>query len=90
MLLAAVFLDVFHGKAPGNQDEPIFYSKGSYYFSLLFCIFWAISIPYTRFLMGVHSLDQIVYGSTLGLWSGLTMHFLVRDNVISHIESIIL
>lgn len=39
--------------------------------------------------MGVHSLDQIVYGSTLGVWAGITMHFLVRDHLIQHVEKII-
>ena len=48
-----------------------------------------ITIPFGRYVLGAHSLDQIIYGTTLGIWSGLTMHFLVRDNLISHIEYII-
>jgi hypothetical protein len=39
--------------------------------------------------MGVHSLDQIVYGSTLGVWSAITMHFIVRDGFIGHIQCLI-
>ena len=39
--------------------------------------------------MGVHSLDQIMFGSSLGVWSGLTMHFLVRDNLLRHVEKLI-
>lgn len=41
-------------------------------------LFWAAGIPFSRYLLGVHSLDQIVFGSTLGLWSGLTLHFVLR------------
>lgn len=80
-----LFLDVFHGAQIGSSIERYF-SKTIYYLSLALAIFWAASIPYTRFVMGVHSLDQIIFGSTLGLWSGFTMHFLVRDNLLKHFE----
>ena len=45
-----------------------YYSNLQYYSCLLILLFYAGTIPYTRFLMGVHSLDQIVFGMTLGLW----------------------
>ena len=47
------------------------------------------TISFGRYVLGAHSLDQIIYGVSLGIWSGFTMHFLVRDNFISHIEYII-
>lgn len=81
-LSLAMFLDIFHGTNGKN-----FYSRAQYCGGLTFALYWAMSIPYSRFLMGVHSLDQIVYGSSLGIWAALTMHFLVRDTLISHIES---
>jgi len=34
-------------------------------------------------------LDQILYGSTMGIWEAFTMHFLVRDNLIKYVENII-
>lgn len=55
---------------------------------LLLSIYWAASIPYSRFLLGAHSLDQIVYGSTLGVWEAFTLHWLVRDNLIRHMSQI--
>ena len=58
-----------------------FYSKTVYFTSLIFGLFYFVTIPYTRFLVGVHSLDQIVFGLSLGLWNALTMHFFVRDNL---------
>ena len=79
-----VFCDVFHGSQMGQKPSK-FYSWYTYISVLLFMLFWAGSIPYTRFVMGVHSLDQIIYGSCLGVWSGFIMHFLVRDNIISHV-----
>ena len=53
----AIFLDTFHGKDTKVSVRPVFY-----YLALVFTIFWYISIPYSRFLMGVHSLDQILFG----------------------------
>jgi len=38
--------------------------------------------------MGVHSLDQIVYGCSLGVWAVFFMHFYVRDNLIMFVEKI--
>ena len=62
----------------------------TYTLCLLLCISWAAVIPYTRYALGVHSLDQIVYGSSLGLWAGVFMHLYVRDNFIRYIEKVIL
>ena len=60
----------------------------SYIIGLILSIYWAISIPYSRYLVGVHSLDQIVYGSTLGMWEGLVLHWFVRVNFINHLKEI--
>lgn len=84
LIAITLVLDVFHG-----SNGHTFYSKPFYYSCVAFAVFWATAIPYTRFLMGVHSLDQIVYGSTLGVWAGFTMHFLVRDHLMEHLEMII-
>jgi membrane-associated phospholipid phosphatase len=48
----AIFLDVFHGKGTQVYLKPIFY-----YLAMAATFFWYFSIPYSRFLMGVHSLD---------------------------------
>jgi membrane-associated phospholipid phosphatase len=52
--------------------------------ALLLALFWAIGIPFSRYLLGVHSLDQVVYGFSLGLWSGLTMHYVLRETILRH------
>ena len=44
-----------------------------------------MSIPYSRYLLGAHSLDQIVFGSSIGVWEAFTLHWLVRDNLMRHI-----
>lgn len=56
----ALFLDVFHGAQIDKVTEHSverFFSIYQYLFSLALAVFWAASIPYTRFVMGVHSLD---------------------------------
>lgn len=40
-------------------------------------------MPFARFYLGVHSLDQILYGTSLGIWGGIVCHFLLRDGVIN-------
>ena len=61
----------------------------SYLLSLIFALYWMITIPYSRYLGGVHSLDQVVYGSTLGVALALFCHFLIRDNIIWFFERVI-
>jgi len=85
-----IFLDVMHGYThKGNPRHTVSRYSIVYFILLAFALFWAGSIPYTRFLMGVHSLDQIVYGATLGVWAGFTLHFVVRDNIIKYVDDLI-
>ena len=84
-----IFLDVMHGYTHKGRPSSISRYSLVYYLLLVIALFWAGSIPYTRFLMGVHSLDQIVYGATLGVWAAFTLHFIVRDNIIKYIDDLI-
>jgi len=88
MFSVFIFLDLMHGYTRGKNPH-IFKIGALYYVFMAFLIWQAAAIPFTRFLMGVHSLDQIVYGSCIGVWAGLTMHLLVRDNMIDYFEDII-
>ncbi len=87
-----VFLDYFHGTPIETVKNGLpkiqRVNKVFYIVCLLFSIYWAASIPYSRFLLGAHSLDQVVYGSTLGVWEAFTLHWLVRDNLIRHMNEI--
>ena len=58
MLTIVLFLDTFHGTPYAmNKAFRLFYSNGVYGLCLFACLFWAFTIPFTRFLMGAHSLD---------------------------------
>jgi membrane-associated phospholipid phosphatase len=50
---------------------------------------WFFGIPFSRYLMGVHSLDQLLFGNSLGVVGGFTMHFLVRDHLIRNFDDLI-
>jgi len=80
-----VFLDIFHGKTH-KYYKPEFFATPPYVISLFVAIFWPATIPFTRYVLGVHSLDQILFGVSLGIWGGLTCHFVIRDHVINHME----
>ena len=93
-----LFLDVFHDESKSFRRRPLTKSeiksrtgfwKCNYYIWLVLASYWAISIPITRYVLGVHSLDQIIYGSSLGIWAGLTCHFILRDVVLTHVKRII-
>ena len=74
MITIVLFFDLFHGRSKTGNGR-LFFKSWQYMFGMILALFWAASIPYSRFLMGVHSLDQIVYGSSIGIVSGFFMHF---------------
>ena len=78
------FYDIFHGISDFDIcDKKVkFYSKMSYFTGVVLAMWWYLSIPYSRYVMGVHSIDQIVFGTTIGTWSGLMFHFLLRDHIL--------
>ena len=66
-----------------------FFSYITYFASLLVAMIWFFGIPFSRYLMGVHSLDQLLFGNSLGVVGGFTMHFLVRDHLIRNFDDLI-
>ena len=45
--------------------------------SIIFII-WIILVPFSRIVLGVHSLNQVVYGSLLGIWLFLFFSFVIK------------
>jgi len=41
-----------------------------------------------RLFLGKHSLDELIFGSSLGFWSALFCHFVLRDWIFAHISEI--
>ena len=79
-----VFLDLCHASKGPHR------SKVFYWVTLFFAIFFCFIIGFARFYEGVHSINQIVYGWTIGFWIAFYMHFCFRDLIIDHVEELLL
>ena len=42
-------------------------------------IAYGLSIGYSRVFLGVHSINQLFFGWSLGIWLAMTLHFCFRD-----------
>lgn len=50
---------------------------------------FALAIGYSRLILGVHSVDQIVYGLLIGVWIACTMQFCVRYYYENHVKNLL-
>lgn len=103
VFVLVLFLDIFHGnedslfeayKMSQPQLRPMeiqvkIYSYCVYISCFIGGILWIGLVCFSRFLLGSHSLDQIVYGIMLGTWISLFLHIMLRDIVIRHIGNVI-
>lgn len=95
MIATTLFLHTFHGythsenKYLKRELYRHFYASYVYFTSLLVAMFWFFGIPFSRYLMGVHSLDQVLFGNSLGCVGGFIMHFVVRDHMIKNFNDLI-
>ena len=48
---------------------------------LVFTLFFIATIGLSRVILGVHSLDQVLFGIQLGAWLALTMHFCFKGRI---------
>lgn len=47
------------------------------------------TIAYSRFILGMHSLNQIVYGSLLGIWLAISFYFIIQERFITHATELV-
>jgi membrane-associated phospholipid phosphatase len=81
------FLDLFHS----NCDQPDFSTlkaKLIYAGALFLAILLTFLIGFARFYVGLHTLNQIVYGWQIGLLLALYFHICLREPVIKHIQTL--
>ena len=43
---------------------------------------------YDRMLLGMHTLDQVLFGTIFGVWCAAFCHIILRDRIFSHISRI--
>lgn len=76
------FLDICYGSSKK-------YSKRLEFSLLFLAISLTILIGFARFYVGVHTINQIVYGWQLGLLLAFYFHICLRGPIIAHIEGLI-
>jgi undecaprenyl-diphosphatase len=55
---------------------------------LLLAIGFGVSVAFSRLILGVHSIDQVVYGFLIGVWVSFTMQYCVRPLLDAHIDAL--
>lgn len=57
---------------------------------LLFVVALAfgVSVAYSRFILGMHSLDQILFGILLGLWLAVSFHTIGYEALENHCKAL--
>lgn len=91
LTVIVVFLDLFHGVpiSYSYTKDSIFHSWFWYLIYMLAGLYWVIIMPYSRYVGGMQSLDQILFGAGLGIHLGIFCHFFLRDHIIGYFEKII-
>jgi membrane-associated phospholipid phosphatase len=84
-----LYLDVFHAQEDRSSrgKRPVWWSYLQAA-SLFVAVTLALCVGFARFYVGVHTINQILYGWLWGLWIALYFHFCLRVALISHIVSI--
>ena len=65
------------------------YSNGEKTGLLSGSVVFGASIAYSRFFLGLHSIDQIIYGSVIGIWLAISLHYIFREDVMKHLNQIL-
>ena len=62
-----------------------------YWRAIIFVIMllFIATIAYSRMYLGVHSLNQVFYGLSLGLWFAFTSHFLIKERLMGLLQNLI-
>jgi len=64
MIFVMIYFDLAHGQKVTKAENLIKdENKAAKIFVFLIGIIWATTIPFSRYFLGVHSLDQILYGT---------------------------
>ena len=50
---------------------------------------FGLTIGYSRLFLGVHSLNQLVFGWSLGLWLAFTVHFIFKDKIMENAHALL-
>ena len=80
---AALFLWLDYNQNAQNKEGQ-FYNMYTRVFLFIVAITFGLSIGYSRLFLGVHSLNQLLFGWLLGIWIACTVHFIFKDKIMEH------
>ena len=72
-----------------QEHQGIWFSKGARVFFLIVALVFGATIGYSRMFLGVHSLNQLIFGWSFGIWLALTLHFIFKDKVIENARQLL-
>jgi len=52
-------------------------------------VIYSLSIGYSRLFLGAHSINQVIYGYSLGAWVAFSFNYIVKDDFLDHIDKLI-
>jgi len=76
-----IFFDIFHSRK-SNKYSTLFYLT-----VLFFTVSLTFLVGFARFYIAVHTINQIIYGWSLGLWMSFYFHFCLRDGIMHHVDN---
>jgi membrane-associated phospholipid phosphatase len=79
-----IFLDICHGRKSSKFSKPV------YAILLFLTVSLSALVGYARFYVGVHTINQIVYGWSLGIFLAFYFHICLRDTIIDHVDRYLL
>ena len=79
-----LFLDYYHGPNTNFKDV----NKTGYFTVLGLIIGYFLAMGYSRIYLAAHTLDNLILGWELGIWTALFFHLFIRENLVNHIEKV--
>lgn len=90
LAVVAPFLDLFHGTP--TSSKTLLWTRGRcnflYWPLFIFSLYWVITLPYSRYIGGMHTLNQLLFGATLGVYCAVVAHLLFRDRILRTFEAL--
>ena len=94
---AVLFLILFDHFTPSTWSRTIYPdlnkrtihgNLAAFVIALALNIIAQLILIYDRMLLGMHTLDQVLFGALFGLWCAAFCHICLRDRIFSHISRI--
>jgi len=70
------------------QENIFFRHRLARLFLLGLAVTFGLTVGYSRLFLGVHSIDQIIFGWSLGIWLAISCHFVMKKPLNRHSEDL--